>query len=201
MPPSVAALPKDRRGLPIPVTVSVDGAGVPNFAMTDHEARHRMLGEDRCQITGKKLLRGRWLIGGPLPAFHETGAFLDGPMLDEASLYAVRVCPYIAARHYGGLGAAAFGKPGDGTSVAMKVTENVDERPDLFVRLMAVGHRLFDSGTGDVVIVPKRPYRAVEFWRHGEMLGFDEGVALSVSSPLSQGLLTERMVLAACGRR
>jgi hypothetical protein len=123
------------------------------------------------------------------------------PMLDEASLFAVQTCPFIAAPKYArsvsdkmaqSLGAQ------DMTVIKLH-DEAVTARPTIFVRVMTIGHRLVSSSEGDVLFVTKKPYRKVEFWRRGGMVNFEEGVAISVES--SDGELTERQVLEACGKR
>jgi hypothetical protein len=201
IPECLASLERDRRGYPIPVTAAVDQDGTPHFTITDQQARHRMIDEDRCHLSGRKLQRGRWFIGGPMPAFHPYGAFLDGPMLDEASLFAVQTCPYVAAPKYARNIADKMAKAlsaQDATVVKLH-DEAIADRPPLFVRVMTVGHKLVSSSEDDVLFVSKKPYRKVEFWRHGSILDFEEGVAISVES--SGGELTERQVLAACGKR
>jgi hypothetical protein len=175
--------------------------GTPYFTITDHEARQRLIDEDRCHISGRKLLRGRWLIGGPTAAFHPHGAFLDGPMLDEASEYAARTCPYIAAPKYlRRIDDSLLRNRSDSGIAAVRFHEEVaDDRPPLFVRLMTTGQKLVPSSNGDVLIVPKRPYSRVEFWRHGQLLDFREGLQLAVES--GGGAFSERDVLKICGRR
>jgi hypothetical protein len=136
-----------------------------------------------------------------MPAFHEFGAFIDGPMLDEASLFAVRTCPYIAAPKYARrIEDAAFSKAApDGSQLMRTHEETNSDRPGLFVRVMTTGQKLVNSNTGDTLFVTRKPYVRVEFWRHGQQLGFDEGVALSVDS--CGGDLTLRDALKACGRK
>ncbi|MCZ7860617.1 hypothetical protein O9X98_04290 [Agrobacterium salinitolerans] len=200
IPECLAGLGRDRRGYPIPVTAAIDRDGTPHFTITDQAARHRMIDEDRCHLSGRKLLRGRWFIGGPMPAFHPQGAFLDGPMLDEASLFAVQTCPFVAAPKYARSVADKMAQAleaQDATVVKLH-DEAVPDRPPIFVRVMTIGHKLVSSSEGDVLFVTKKPYRKVEFWRHGGMMDFDEGVAISVRS--SEGQLTERQVLEACGK-
>ncbi|MBY3155377.1 hypothetical protein HFO56_23925 [Rhizobium laguerreae] len=179
----------------------VDRDGKPHFTVTDQPARHRMIAEDRCHLSGSKLTRGRWFIGGPMPAFHEFGAFIDGPMLDEASLFAVQTCPYIAAPKYARrIEDAAFAKSAPTGSQLMRTHEEPNpDRPELFLRVMTTGQKLVTSNTGDMLFVTRKPYVRVEFWRHGRQLGFDEGVALSVAG--CRGELALRDVLKACGKK
>lgn len=160
-----------------------------------------MITEDRCHLSGRKLLRGRWFIGSPMAAFHDQGAFLDGPMLDEASLFAMRTCPFIAAPKYARrIEDKLMAKSGTEHRVVIQMHEEaVTDRPTLFVRVMTIGQRLVPSSDGDVLFVPKKPYRKVEFWRHGGMVDFDEGLEISVAS--SDGHLTLPKVLVSCGKR
>jgi hypothetical protein len=196
IPECLAALDRDKRGYPIPVTVARGRDGTPYFTITDPEARHRLLKEDRCHISGRKLLRGRWLIGGPSAAFHPQGAFLDGPMLEEAALFSVRTCPYIAAPKYlKRIDDAQLQNSSDADMLAIRFHEEVlEDRPPLFVRLMTTGQKLVPSSDGGVLIVPKRPYSRVEFWQHGKLLDFHEGVQMAVVS--GGGAFSEKDVYA-----
>jgi hypothetical protein len=105
-------------------------------------------------------------------------------MLDAASLYAVRTCPYIAAPKYlKRIDDAQLKNSSDPDMFAVRFhQEVVEDRPALFVRLMTTGQKLVPSSDGDVLIVPKRPYSRVEFWRHGQLLDFKEGRQLAVES-------------------
>jgi hypothetical protein len=200
IPECLASMPRDRRGYPIPVTAARDAKGNPLYVVTDFHARERMVAEDRCHLSGRKLFRGRWFIGGPMAAFHEHGAFLDGPMLDEASLFAVRTCPFIAAPNYSKRVDELIADRAvkDGAAMTVRMEEKaVEDRPVLFARVMTVGNRIVPSDTGAPIFVPKKPYRKVEFWRHGVLLDFREGLAMAVES--ADGHLTERDILAACG--
>ncbi|MCV9964478.1 hypothetical protein OIU34_21545 [Pararhizobium sp. BT-229] len=200
IPECLASLDRDRRGYPIPVTAAVDRDGTPHFTVSDQEVRQRMIDEDRCHLSGRKLLRGRWFIGSPMAAFHPRGAFLDGPMLDEASLFAVQTCPFVAAPKYARRIEDKLIQQsiGEDRMVVRMHEEPVPDRPDVFVRVMAIGHKLVSSSEGDVLFVPKKPYRKVEFWRHGKMIDFDEGVELSVTT--SNGQLTFRDMVNAMGK-
>ena len=201
IPECLADRPRDRRGYPVPVSAAVDRAGMPHFTITDPVERRRLAREDRCHLSGRKLLRGRWFIGGPLAAFHTHGAFLDGPMLDEASLFAVRTCPYIAAPNYSKrIDDLTLRKSPDSGIVAVSMhEESIAERPELFVRAMCVGQKLVPSSEGDFLFYPKRPYRRVEFWRQGGLLDFRDGIRMAAET--SRGELSEADILAACGMR
>lgn len=195
IPDCMKSLPRDRRGYPVPVTALVERDGTPRYTITDAAKRQEMAREDRCHVTGRKLLRGRWFIGGPMAAFHEHGAFLDGPMLDEASLFAIQTCPFIAAPKYVKRIDDRAVSDETRAEIVVKMNEHAaPDRPPVFVRLMTVGSKLVGDVEGDV-FVAKRPYRNVEFWCCGRRLGFEEGVAISVED----GRLTEDGIRRACG--
>jgi len=171
IPENMRYLPRDRRGLPIPFIVFRDTDGNPHFTINDEERRRFVLKLDRCAICNHQLWRGRWFVGGPKCAFDPRGAYLDPPVHHECAEYALQVCPYLAAPRYGRLidGATLdYSKAGAGITL----DANVDnERPDFFVAVMALGHVNTEQG----YMVPTRPFRRVEFWRHGKRLAIRRG--------------------------
>jgi hypothetical protein len=128
------------------------------------------------------LLRGRWFIGGDKSAFHERGAYIDPPAHAECARYALRVCPYLAAPSYASL-IAGRTVPPDSSMRLLDVTaevspETADEiRPALFVAVLARGQRVIRVPAG-CLLVPARPYIAVEYWQHGQQLPRAVGEAM-----------------------
>jgi hypothetical protein len=179
LPELMKALPKDRRGYPVPANVQVDPDGTPHFAINPEAVRQRLLREDRCSICGTKLLRGRWMVGGPASAFHPDGAYQDPPVHYECGRYALQVCPYLAMPSYT--------KPVSTKTLEQREVEAVSividptlikNRPDPFVMVMYVGQAYTYDPPGFVrTIKPKRPYRKYEFWSDGKQLSDEEGVA------------------------
>jgi hypothetical protein len=167
---------KTWRGMAVPYGIVWDKSGAPHFAINDEHIRLRSVRNNLCSVCGTKLFRGRWLVGGPLSAFHEHGAFIDPPMHSECAHYALQVCPYLAAPHYARevgvkkANAAAF-------DAQMVLVDNtmIPGRPmgDVFIALMFTGKMLVCEETYNVK--PSRPYSQVEFWRHGERLPDDVG--------------------------
>jgi hypothetical protein len=177
IPHRMAHLPLDRRGLPVPVIVMHDLAGNPIFAANDEMERQRVIREDRCQICGDRLNRGRWFVGGTLSVAAKHGLNLDSGMHDECCHYALKVCPYLAAPRYGALvGEKAIAKSGarDAVMIMPTGTEG-NTRPELFLAVMAVGQELRQGGRligGMVYGVRPKPgsIRKLEIWRHGTRL-------------------------------
>jgi len=118
--------------------------------------------------------------GGPNSAFHPHGAYIDAPLHRECMRYAMRVCPYLAAptrREY--LNQRAVDK----ISERLKQVTIIDptlmpDRPEMFVSVMSYGRRLVPclSGGPNPYQRPYKPYRGIEFWRHGGELSFADGV-------------------------
>lgn len=162
-------LPLDPRGYPIPYVVLRDANGGAHFTVNDDRLTERCRRLDLCPICGDKLFRGRWFVGGPASAFDPNGAYLDTGMHDECAHYALRACPYLAAPKYSRRleGATLKGKELPSEVPNVFIDGTVDpERPKFFVAVMAIGQTWSQNGPW-FYAKPKRPYRKVEFWRHG----------------------------------
>lgn len=182
IPERLAHRPVDERGYAVPWIVLHDLSGKPQFAINDSNLRQIALDRDLCHICGRGLFRGRWFVGGPLSALHPDGAFYDGGMHDECAHYALAVCPYLAAPHYSKRVDDARMRPEDRPAHLITIdTTQLPDRPPVFVAVMAIGQRL----SGDNVL-PTRPYRRVEFWRHGGQLSRREGLAFADEHMASQ---------------
>lgn len=175
-------LPKDARGYPIPSNVLLDDNGKPHFAINNHETREQQIKNDLCPICAGKLLRGRWLVGGPGSAFLDNGAYLDPPMHEECCHYALMACPYLAAPSYSKRVDAKTLNPESAKGIGILVDESqFDARPDVFVAIMHVGQTYSLDQFGYVhTIRPKRPYRKVEYWAKGVQLSNADGEALAM---------------------
>lgn len=181
IPSHLSHLDVDHRGYPVPVNVARDHDGRPRFAVNDTRVREQLFAEDLCSICGRKLLRGRWSIGGPGGVLHENGVLLDPPVHRECAEFALEVCPYLAAPSYG---RSVVGL--EANSVRLEKGQLLhnptvhDNRPPIFVAAMHVGQTLCRHPDGTVRSMrPKRPYRSVEFWRQGVRLPDDEGIRIA----------------------
>lgn len=174
IPPKMKLLPRDRRGYPIPWIVQRDLTGRAFFVMNDMVKSVACGRRNLCGICGKKLERDVWLIGGPGAAFHENGAYLDPPMHRACATYALKVCPYIGSRYSKRVDESLlkFGKWDPRQKV---ITDElmIPQQPPFFVMAKTAKatmslDRLEDGG--GMRFHPKRPWLAVEFWRHGQQL-------------------------------
>ena len=100
LPLRMLKLPRDPLGRAIPTIVQRDGSGRPLFAALDQEALRRCLRGDLCQICGQRLVRRRWLIGGPEHAFAPREPYVDLPGHLECMEYSLRTCPYLSVPNY-----------------------------------------------------------------------------------------------------
>lgn len=167
IPDRMKHLDRDRRGYPIPWIVFRDNDGGPHFTINDDLKVFRATREDRCSICGGHLLRGRWFIGGPKSALHEHGAYIDPPLHHECMTFAASVCPYLISSKYTKRIDAATLDPAKAKGVIGFQDNTMDPtRPALFVGVMAIGQTMTPNG----YVVPKRPYRRMEFWRDGAMI-------------------------------
>lgn len=189
VPHRMAHLPRDPRGLPIPIIVMRDNTGKPLFAANDENERQRMFQGDRCHICGWPLPRGRWFVGGHLSACCEHGAFMDGGMHADCAYFALRVCPYLAAPAYGRLvGKTQIAKSDRKAVMLIEDETEHNARPDYFVAIMAVGERYSRASVLPgieldlQVIRYVRPapgsVRAAQVWRHGRRVEGDELAAI-----------------------
>lgn len=170
VPPKMRLLERDRRGYPVPWIVQRDLTGRPFFVMNDLIKTAQCGRNGLCGICGRKLERDVWLIGGPGAAFHLNGAYLDPPMHRQCATYAVRVCPYIGTRYTGRIDAALI-KHGKWHPAQRIITEDLmlPEQPPFFV-LAKTTKAQFRIDDGSPHFHPRRPWLAVEFWRHGAQL-------------------------------
>ena len=99
-----------------------------------------------------------------MSALHPRGAYIDPPLHHECMRFAVQTCPYLVNQKYT--------KRIDGNTLDMAKAPGVvtlidptldPTRPKVFVAAMAVGQSYTENG----YVVPKHPYRGLEFWRDG----------------------------------
>ena len=184
---------RDRRGLPIPFIVYRDTNGVPHFTVDNVSALNLVLSERLCGLCGKPLKMGQmWLIGGPISAFHEDGLYIEPPAHEECARYAVQVCPFIAASNYSRRIEAKTLKPGTlDEEEQIHDNQNAPPRPLFFALTRTSGVKLIDAndGSGQRHVQPRRPWKQVEFWRHGEEITQDDAHKLIEDSETPAGTL------------
>jgi hypothetical protein len=183
VPPKMRLLPRDRRGYPIPFIVQRDLTGRAFFVINDSEVVSKAARQKLCGVCGQKLERDIWLVGGPGGAFHEAGAFIDGPMHKACATYALRVCPYIAGR-YSKRVDEALAKHGKWPARMKMIADEsmIPEQPPFFVlaRTRRVSFERKPGGTHR--FHAERPWTEVEFWHAGQRISDDDARARLAAS-------------------
>ena len=183
MPARIAALPRDRRGLPIPVIVMRDGLDEPHFTMNDTRAVARITREGRCGICGDRLGAYKCFVGGPGSAFHPDGRYFDGPVHLECGEFALRVCPYLAlagsyARRLGTRTLRPAAVPDDKVLIWEDRTVHAPQ-PAVFV--LGSCKRFGRDRVGH--FIPERPWAQVRFFRAGQEIDSAEARRLAAADP------------------
>ena len=176
-------LGKDHRGYPIPFLVLRDKTGQPHFTINDIRKRAECVRKGLCAICGKPfersrmfLLEGRgnwnemWFVGGSRVFLHENGAFTDPPVHRECGEYALRVCPFLAARNWSGRIDAGTVKPGS-LPDAIALVKNelmLPALPERFGFGLTYGYAEVDNYPESLLRV--RDWRYVEWWHAGEQV-------------------------------
>ena len=105
-------------------------------------------------------------VGGPMSAFHPHGAYIDPPLHYECMQFALQTCPYLINQKYQKRIDGATLDPSKATGVLQLIDPTMDPtRPKIFVAVMAVAQTVVENG----YVVPKHPFRGLEFWRDGVM--------------------------------
>ncbi|AHC30519.1 hypothetical protein CC53_gp102 [Rhizobium phage vB_RleS_L338C] len=182
IPERMQHLDRDERGYPIPFNLFRDKSGKAHFTINDENRRQMIIAKDLCAICGKGLLRGRWFVGGPASAFHDTGNYIDTAMHYECVEYALKVCPYLAAPSYARrIDDKTLKSENRDTHDIFQDPTMDAQRPRVFVAVMDVRTDYTVHPTiGHVVYVkPRGPYKIVEFWRQGVRIDGATGLAIA----------------------
>lgn len=171
IPERMAILPKDRRGYPVPVILAYDSTGTPKFQINDDRKVEWCLAQHTCAICGQAMHPfDRWMVGGPLSAFHEYGAYIDTPTHKLCLEYALQVCPYLVHNNYrnridlDGVAPAEYGM-----SYFLDPTQD-EERVPFFVAVLPESYQIIRREGNVRVLKPKKPYREFQFWSDGRRL-------------------------------
>lgn len=176
-------LPKDRRGYPVPYVALKDTDGKAHFTINNERVRQYALKKELCHICGNKLLKRRAMVGGAVSAFHQHGAYIDGPMHLECARYALQVCPFLANPSYvKRIDARTLNhdKMPEGLTGVMDPTMD-PRKPVLYVLVVCVGQTYTYAPISMAIkyVKPRRPYVAVEYWQSGVLLDPAEGEAMA----------------------
>ena len=159
-------LPRDLLDRAIPVIVQRDASSHPLFASLDHEVVRRCLRDDLCQICGQRLMRRRWLVGGPEHAFNPRAPYVDLPGHLECMEYSLRTCPYLSVPNY--LRKVSLDLPShEGVAIFRSDFDERRPSPSLLVCVGATGRVSADFAFH---VTPTGPCDRMQIWRHGKMV-------------------------------
>jgi hypothetical protein len=110
-----------------------------------------------------------WFVGGSRCFLHQHGAFLDPPLHLDCAEYALRVCPFLAARSYSKrIDDAKL--PADGLPAGMALTREefmMPRLPERFGLGRTSKYRTIVRPR-DVPLFSVESWDYVEFWQAGE---------------------------------
>lgn len=128
-----------------------------------------------------------WLISGPGSSFQEDGLFTTPPAHEECARYAIQVCPYLAVPHYSKLIEDKTLKQEAVHETAQVHNDQITPpRPLFLVLARTSGIKLIDAddGSGKKYVLPRRPWKAIEFWQHGKKITQREAERIAETSDL-----------------
>jgi hypothetical protein len=186
VPTRLAYRPKDRRGYPIPYIAYIDASGTPQFTINNHAKVLDVVKRRACALCGRGLeqfdasagrpptARHCWFVGGARCFLHPAGAFLDPPAHYDCAVYALKVCPYLAAPSYARrIGDKKLVAPHEDTAVVVQPMDD-PSRPDVFGLGCIAGYDMHQSDTGAGIMVPHHGvlpgWISLEWWTKGRRL-------------------------------
>jgi hypothetical protein len=177
LPARMQGMSTDKRGYPVPYIVIRDIHGVPNFAINDDNKVEHALKHDLCAICGDKIPKhDKWLVGGPMSAFHSHGAYIDTPTHGECLHYAMKVCPYLAVKNYmSGIDLSKIDGDKFPNALLFQNPTQDETRVPFFVAVRILDYEISRPMPGKRFIHPRRDYQEIEYWWGGEKI--DEHVA------------------------
>ena len=94
MPVRIQALPRDRRGYPIPFFVQRVAGQEPDFRVMSPNALSAAHRQQVCWVCGGRLGRFRAFVGGPLVAAQ--GMSAEPPSHTDCAEFSAQVCPFLS---------------------------------------------------------------------------------------------------------
>jgi hypothetical protein len=160
-------LERDPRDYPIPFIVWRDRRGQPHFTINDHTKVAACLSKKLCSICGKRLDVDMWFVGGSRALLHDDGALIDPPLHYDCAIYALQVCPFLAAMNYTkSIGARKLPDLPDDLRIT-SIEYSGPPQPERFGLGCTRAYRKqsFDSASRFVLKIDQWDY--MEWWRNG----------------------------------
>lgn len=174
LPDKMKDLPRDKRGYPVPFIILRDKNGY-HFKINDSLRVQYCKAKGKCAICGNILGDDSYLIGGVASAFHKNGRYIDTPVHKECGDYALRVCPFLAIKHYNSMMDVekVMSKVEDESLIGVDYTVDPN-RPAVYVMLKPKKIEFEHSG----YIRAKRPFKEVIFYDGGKQIDKNEAWSL-----------------------
>lgn len=156
MPESIAKLPRDSRGYPVPWFVQwIDGQ--PEFRVMNHHKWVMAAKQRLCWVCGEKLPPGKDVfVIGPMCAVNRVTS--EPPCHIECARFSAQACPFLsmpkAKRREANM-------PEGGSVAGVGIMRN----PGVTCLWICNGWKVFDAGNGQLFKLPSP--RAVEWWSEG----------------------------------
>lgn len=175
VPKRMRSLRKDARGYPIPWIVMIDKTGTPQFTINDQQRLHACVTKHLCAICGKRFDRHpitarheMWFVGGARCFLNQRGGFIDPPSHLECAEYALRVCPFLAARKYAKrIDDKKLAPDAIPDGMVLATAEHMQpELPDRFGLGLCFDYRVVGSSLDPVFTVAA--WHHIEWWHAGE---------------------------------
>ena len=168
IPDSLAQLPVDPRGYPIPDGVWKNPETEEwDFRVIDQRKRMRALKKYLCAVSGLPMEKGQyWFIGGLSSV--EQRLFMDGPMRHEVAEFSLMTCPHLLLPN------AQYRRVGAEDRYHPQLSS--DEKSKECMLGMAGSFKL--QTYDDFPYVRAGPWRALSFWRNGKTISKEEARAL-----------------------
>jgi hypothetical protein len=166
IPSRLARRPLDPRGFVIPYSQFIDADGKPNFRIMDDGRVRECLRRRLCSLCGEPMGRHIFFIGGPLCVAN--GMFHDPAMHKECAEYALQACPHLA-RSKGRYGPVPDSIPG-GARLIVGVMGS-DQKAERFAIMHTSDYSATRTADGMPLIIAKRPWLDVAYWRDGQPIG------------------------------
>lgn len=154
----IKALPRDRRGWPIPWFVMwIEGE--PHFPTIDTRKMVIAYRQQRCWICGQSLGRWKTFVVGPMCCLNRISA--EPPCHDDCAQYAVKVCPFMVNPR---MGRIPDTKRPDGTTIS----DMHDPRnPGVMATYHARDFKPTTDGGGHPLFAMGAPVGGVTWWTKG----------------------------------
>lgn len=181
IPPRLQKLERDPRGYIIPfIVLRNPNNGEAFFQVNDDYKVEYAIAKDCCAVCGQKMDGDKWLVGGPLSAFHAQGCYIDTPTHQECLHYALKVCPYLAVPNYKkNLDLMDVIKRKDLPDHMVYSDPTLDDiRVPFFVAVHVRSFTVSRKGPGQRFLHPDKNYLAVEYWNEGVQIDENEALKL-----------------------